>query len=391
MDAVQFLDVAKQFGSQWAIRNLTFTVKTGEFLVIVGPSGCGKSSVLRMIAGLEQPTSGSIQISGADAKETTPGERKIGMVFQNYALYPHLTVFENLAFSLRAARMQKSLIRERVEEIARLLELEAMLAKRPGALSGGQKQRVALGRALVRQPSLFLMDEPLSNLDAILREKMRVDLRHLHEVTHATTIYVTHDQVEAMTMSDRILVMQQGKLEQIGTPNEIYHRPATLFVGRFFGSPPMNALKGKIRVQSGQFEFVSAHHNEKIVMAQPTEAGLDQLLDASPTCWLGFRPEDVEVGKGDGVHLFVTVTHLETLGARTHVHVKWGDDPLVYFIEHQDRIPERNETAWITIPYAAFHWFDERQHRLDIHPSGRTVLSVKNSRRVLAAVNGVEV
>ncbi|KYP81304.1 ABC transporter ATP-binding protein [Ferroacidibacillus organovorans] len=390
MDAVHFYDVTKQYGTQWALQEVTFTVQANEFLVIVGPSGCGKSSILRMIAGLEQPTSGTIQIAGLNAKDTTPGERKIGMVFQNYALYPHLTVFENLAFPLRATRMQKMLIRKRVEEVAKLLELEEMLTKRPGALSGGQKQRVALGRALVRQPDLFLMDEPLSNLDAVLREKMRVDLRHLHELSRVATIYVTHDQVEAMTMSDRILVMQKGRIEQIGTPHEVYHRPATLFVGRFFGSPPMNVLNVTILVRSGRVELGSINHDDTIPVLLPTELGIDRLPQNGSTFWLGFRPEVIKVLRGEGIQILVTVTHLETLGARTHVHATWGKDALVYFIEHGECAPKRNERVWITVPYEAFHWFDEHQQRLDIDLSEQTHLSPQRSRRILTAVNGSE-
>ena len=365
MDAVNFHSVSKWYGAQQAIRDIDFAVQEGEFLVIVGPSGCGKSSVLRMIAGLEQPTAGEVWIGGEDAKGRSPGERNIGMVFQNYALYPHLSVFENLAFSLRAARMPKKKIQDLVKQVAVLLELEEMLAKRPGELSGGQKQRVALGRALVRQPDLFLMDEPLSNLDAILREKMRMDLRNLHEQMRIATVYVTHDQVEAMTMADRILVMQKGEIHQIGTPHDIYHQPATLFVARFFGSPPMNTLQVNIHAYADKWEISSIHHEQttKIKNFGVWESELRNKVGDSG-CWIGFRPESIQVGQKEGITFRVIVTQIETLGARAHVHARWGNDLLIYHLTQEQAIPDRGETVWLTVPLSALHWFDEQQRRL---------------------------
>lgn len=371
MEVVSFRGVTKRFGSQWALRGVSFDVEQGEFLVVVGPSGCGKSTVLRIIAGLERSTEGIVQLDGRDASGLSPGERNVGMVFQNYALYPHLTVAENLAFGLRAARTPKAEIRSRVDEVGALLELDGMLSKRPGELSGGQRQRVALGRALVRRPSLFLMDEPLSNLDAVLRERMRVDLRRLHEETGVTTIYVTHDQVEAMTMADRIFVMQQGEIHQIGTPREIYHEPATLFVARFFGSPPMNVLHVGIRPRQEGLAVVSAHHGERSVIVDAgARAAEFEGLAAGPGHWVGFRPEHVTLGRADGLQFSVTVTGVETLGPRSHVHVLWGTDPLVYVVEHGQPIPERGAAVWLTAPFASLHWFDEEGRRMWPHTDG---------------------
>lgn len=365
MDVVNFHSVTKQYGAQSALRGVSFDVNQGEFLVIVGPSGCGKSTVLRIIAGLEHPTAGIVQFGGRDATALSPGDRNVGMVFQNYALYPHLTVSENLAFGLSAARTPKSTVRERVREVAMLLELESMLAKKPGQLSGGQKQRVALGRALVRKPVIFLMDEPLSNLDAVLREKMRMDLRRLHEQTGVATVYVTHDQVEAMTMADRILVMQQGEIHQIGTPDEVYHEPETLFVARFFGSPPMNAINVRVRHREGGWAVVSPHHGERANITHPGAHATEwERLAGESGYWLGFRPEFVHTGRGEGVQFSVKVTDVETLGPRSHVHAEWGADSLVYVLEHGQPAPERGASVWLTAPFSCLHWFDEQNRRL---------------------------
>ncbi len=365
MNVVTFHNVTKKYGAQSALHGISFSVNQSEFLVIVGPSGCGKSTVLRIMAGLERHTTGMVQFGGRNAATLSPGERNVGMVFQNYALYPHLTVFENLAFGLKAARIPKQTVRERVFEVAKLLELDDMLAKKPGQLSGGQKQRVALGRALVRQPAVFLMDEPLSNLDAVLREKMRMDLRRLHEQTGTATVYVTHDQVEAMTMADRILVMQQGEIHQIGTPAEVYHEPATLFVARFFGSPPMNAIHTSVCRKEGNWTLVSPHHGERATITHPEAHRKEwETLATQPSCWLGFRPEFTEAGRSEGIQFSVRVTDVETLGPRSHVHARWGDDPLAFVLEHGQPVPERGATVQLTAPISHLHWFDEQQRRL---------------------------
>ncbi len=367
MDAVSFLGVSKNYGAQSVLCDINFSVAQGEFLVIVGPSGCGKSTILRMIAGLDHPTDGTILIGPSDAKHLSPGERNIGMVFQNYALYPHLSVYENLAFAMKAAHMPKARIQERVCKVAVLIQLQNMLKKKPGELSGGQKQRVALGRALVREPSIFLLDEPLSNLDAILREKMRVDLRQIHDQTQISTIYVTHDQVEAMTMADRILVMQKGEIHQIGTPEQIYAQPATLFVARFFGSPAMNTAQIILHQNENHWILSSPNHS------QPISVDNSKMFNNrihhekhQMNVWLGFRPEAVHEGTGLGISLKVTVFQLEKLGARTHIHAKWGSDTFVYLLRHDDALPRIGDDVMISIPYCELHWFDQAQRRISL-------------------------
>lgn len=385
-DVVTLRGITKRYGAQLALRGVSFDLARGEFLVIVGPSGCGKSTVLRIIAGLEQPTDGVVRLGGKDARGLTPGDRNVGMVFQNYALYPHLSVFENLAFGLRAARMPKDVIKGRIREIAGLLELESMLAKRPGELSGGQRQRVALGRALVRRPSLFLMDEPLSNLDAVLREKMRVDLRQLHEQSGVTTVYVTHDQVEAMTMADRILVMQNGEIHQIGTPAEVYAEPETLFVARFFGSPPMNAVRIRLRPREGGWTFLSAEHGERMTVnaaAARLARGVERHSGESDL-WLGFRPEYVHAGRGEGLQFSVSVTGVETLGPRSHIHALWGQDPIVFVVEHGRSLPERGATVWLTVPLSSLHFFGADGRKLPLEEGSAD----RNGIREAAAQGG---
>ncbi len=259
MPGVSFEEVTKSFSTETvAVDNLTLEIADGEFMILVGPSGCGKTTGLRMVAGLENPTSGVIRIGDRVVNEVSARDRDIAMVFQNYALYPHMSVYRNLAFSLRQKRMPKQDIDRRVRQVAAMLGLEPLLKRRPAQLSGGQRQRVAMGRALVREPKVFLLDEPLSNLDAKLRVQMRAELKRLHARLGVTTIYVTHDQVEAMTLGDRIAVMSDGKLQQLGTPQEVYDTPVNVFVAGFIGSPPMNLLCGSVRggrVSAGDFEL----------------------------------------------------------------------------------------------------------------------------------------
>ena len=245
MASVELVDVSKSYGAVRVIENLNLAIDDGYFTVFVGPSGCGKSTLLRMIAGLEPITRGEIQIEGRRVNEAEPIERGVAMVFQNYALYPHMTVEQNIGFSLRMAGLTRSEIAGRVAAAARTLQVEELLKRKPGQLSGGQRQRVAIGRAIVRDPEVFLFDEPLSNLDAELRVSMRVEIAKLHRQLGSTMIYVTHDQTEAMTLADKIVVMRAGKVEQAGTPDELYNDPANLFVAGFIGSPRMNFLRGK--------------------------------------------------------------------------------------------------------------------------------------------------
>jgi sn-glycerol 3-phosphate transport system ATP-binding protein len=245
---VEFCGVTRRYaGDVVALDNLDLKVSDGEFLILVGPSGCGKSTALRLLAGLDKPTSGEIKIGGSTVNRLSPGERDIAMVFQNYALYPHMSVYANLAYGLRQRKTPRAEVEKRVRETARLLDIGELLNRKPGQLSGGQRQRVAMGRALVRRPRAFLLDEPLSNLDAKLRTQVRGDLKRLHRELPVTSIYVTHDQVEAMTLGDRLCVMADGEVQQIGTTDDIYNRPANTFVAAFMGNPPMNLLPGSVR------------------------------------------------------------------------------------------------------------------------------------------------
>jgi len=281
---VRFERVRKVFGSNVVVRELDLTIHHGEFLSLLGPSGCGKTTTLRMLAGLEFPTSGAISIGGRVVNEVAPGARDIAMVFQSYALYPHMTVAENIAYPLKKRGVPKAERGAQVQRVAEMLHLGPLLSRKPRQLSGGQQQRVALGRALVREPRVFLLDEPLSNLDAKLRAHMRAELIELHQRVGRTFVYVTHDQLEAMTMSDRIAVMHEGVLQQIATPAEVYNRPANLFVAGFIGSPTMNLLHGA--AQAGAF----AHPALRLPFAGAAPAA-EKLV-------LGVRPEDVVIGEG---------------------------------------------------------------------------------------------
>jgi len=277
-------NVTKRFGDVAAATDVTLDIPDGEFAVIVGPSGCGKTTLLRMVAGLERPTSGTVALDDRRLNDLPPRERNVAMVFQDYALYPHMTVFGNMAFGLEARRMPKVQIRDRVERVAAMLGIAALLRRRPGELSGGQRQRVAMGRAIVREPALFLFDEPLSNLDAKLRVQMRGEIRRLCKGLGTTSLYVTHDQVEAMTMADRIVIMNEGRVLQVGAPEEVYNRPANRFVAGFIGSPPMNFLDGSIRLAGGHWEFVG----ENATIPIPSELGE---ANGEGFLCLGIRPE----------------------------------------------------------------------------------------------------
>ena len=312
MAAVSFDEVTKQFGqSTIAVDRLTLTVNEGEFLILVGPSGCGKTTALRMVAGLEQVTSGAIAIDGRVVNDVVPTDRDIAMVFQNYALYPHMSVFDNIAFPLRQQKVKKAAIRERVAEAARLLTIEELLDRKPRELSGGQRQRVAIGRALVRRPKAFLMDEPLSNLDAKLRVQMRAELLSLHQRIGVTTIYVTHDQTEAMTLGDRVVVMRHGVVQQVDAPERLYRKPANMFVAGFIGSPAMNFVEGTLS-------------NGSVVLGEHTVGLPPQITRSlngrSGSVVVGVRPEDVVIGDGeDALPAQIEIT--EQLGPEMLVHV----------------------------------------------------------------------
>lgn len=331
------------------IQPLTLDVADGEFIVMVGPSGCGKSTLLRMVAGLERVTSGDIWIDRQRVTEMEPKERGIAMVFQNYALYPHMSVEENMAWGLKIRGMGKAHIEQKVAEAARILELDGLLKRRPRELSGGQRQRVAMGRAIVRDPAVFLFDEPLSNLDAKLRVQMRLELQQLHRRLKTTSLYVTHDQVEAMTLAQRVMVMNKGVAEQIGTPVEVYERPATRFVASFIGSPAMNLLEGNISADGTRFELEGG-------MELPL--GNAANLQRGRAVTLGIRPEHIALSSQTAGGIPFMVDTLEMLGADNLVHGRWGEQKMVVRLGHQER-PQPGSTLWLHLPENNLHFFDK--------------------------------
>ena len=321
MAEVSIANVRKVYGSTEVIHDLSVKVNDGEFVVLVGPSGCGKSTLLRMVAGLESITAGNISIGGKAVNNLPPSERDIAMVFQNYALYPHKTVEANMAFSLKMRKLDQTLIKEKVDVAAEVLGLTPYLKRYPRALSGGQRQRVAMGRAIVRDPQVFLFDEPLSNLDAKLRVQMRAEIRELHQRLKSTTVYVTHDQIEAMTMADKIVVMQDGYIEQIGTPLELYDRPSNVFVAGFIGSPAMNLIPG-VAKKSGS-NFSAEIYGGKFPLPK-----IKNLADGQEVL-IGVRPEQLIPGK---TGIAATVSVVEPTGSETHLIVRSGDQDLISVI-----------------------------------------------------------
>ena len=346
MAEVKVRSLSKSFGSTEVLHGLDLDVGDGEFVVLVGPSGCGKSTLLRMIAGLEGVTGGTIHIGERLVNNLPPAERDIAMVFQNYALYPHKTVAANMAFSLRMRKMDKAEIGERVERAADVLGLTEYLGRYPRALSGGQRQRVAMGRAIVRDPQVFLFDEPLSNLDAKLRVQMRAEIRELHQRLSTTTVYVTHDQIEAMTMADKIVVMQAGHIEQIGAPLDLYDHPANTFVAGFIGSPSMNFLDADIRMEGGS-AFARVDGTEMNL------AFADGLSDGQKVR-IGIRPENTLIS-GEGLKGEITV--VEPTGAEIHLVVRSGGRDFVAVVrDRQDFVPGQ-ELRLSAVP-EAIHVFD---------------------------------
>ncbi|HZQ80699.1 MAG TPA: sn-glycerol-3-phosphate ABC transporter ATP-binding protein UgpC [Gaiellaceae bacterium] len=307
-----------------AVERLSLDVEDGEFLVFVGPSGCGKTTTLMMTAGLEEPTSGEVLLGGEAITYRQPKDRDIAMVFQSYALYPHMTVEDNIAFGLRRRRMAKPEIQLRVREAAQKLDLEGLLHRKPGTLSGGQRQRVAMGRAMVRRPQLFLMDEPLSNLDAKLRVQMRAEIKQLQRELGVTTMYVTHDQTEAMTMGDRIAVMRKGVLEQLGKPSDLYQRPRNVFVAEFIGSPAMNLVRGRLQPRDDTHAALQLGSSEELVVELPEEPARSVIQQHSGRdVVVGFRPESVSIARGIGAPettISAVVRHVEDLGSEVIVY-----------------------------------------------------------------------
>jgi sn-glycerol 3-phosphate transport system ATP-binding protein len=345
MASIEFADVRKSYGTNQVVHGISLKVDDGEFVVLVGPSGCGKSTLLRMVAGLEEITSGTIRIGERVVNDLEPKDRDCAMVFQNYALYPHMSVYENMAYGLKIRKLAKPEIDKRVNGAAGILELDGLLQRKPRQLSGGQRQRVAMGRAIVREPAAFLFDEPLSNLDAKLRVQTRLEIQKLHRRLRTTSLYVTHDQVEAMTLAQRMIVMNAGRAEQVGTPDDVYSRPATTFVASFIGSPPMNLFEG--RLDGGGATF-TARDGVRLTLpeARPSLAGRELNL--------GVRPEHLTLGGGN---LPMQVETVEMLGAEHLIHGEVaGQDVIVRTGPHDHPAP--GTTLQLGFNAGAVHWFD---------------------------------
>ncbi|WP_420023948.1 ABC transporter ATP-binding protein (plasmid) [Cereibacter azotoformans] len=347
MANVQISNVVKRYGAVQVMHGVNVEIEDGEFVVLVGPSGCGKSTLLRMLAGLEPISGGTISIGGRVVNNVIPKDRDIAMVFQSYALYPHKTVFDNMGFPLKMAGRPKEEIETKVRKAAEILDLTKYLDRYPKALSGGQRQRVAMGRAIVRDPQVFLFDEPLSNLDAKLRVTMRLEIKELHQRLKTTIVYVTHDQIEAMTMADKIVVMRDGRVEQIGAPLDLYDQPQNLFVAGFIGSPSMNFLHGRVAVRDGRRLFVS---DRGLALPLPASGAAD-----GQGVTLGIRPEHIEIGAG-GIPVRVAV--LEPTGSETQIFARAEGGDLIDAVV-RDRIAARpgDEIGFLIDP-ARMHLFD---------------------------------
>jgi multiple sugar transport system ATP-binding protein len=363
MPTVELRRLTKIYGrGQKAVDGVSLRIEDGEFLVLVGPSGCGKSTVLRMVAGLEEVTSGEIRIGDRVVNDIAPRDRDVAMVFQNYALYPHMSVYDNMAFGLRRRKLAESEVSRLVNETAATLGLEGYLQRRPRELSGGERQRVALGRAMVRKPQVFLFDEPLSNLDAKLRVQMRAEIKRLHQRVQATMIYVTHDQTEAMTLGDRIAVLRKGVLQQVADPFTLYSRPANHFVAGFIGSPPINFFPATVRSGGSTLEAAS--------VSIPLPAGLAGALRGHDgrAVTVGVRPEDLHLGAvAPGGTMPAKVEVLEPLGNEVLVHWSSPVGALISRVQGQVA-PSVGEAATLHFPFAKLHFFDSGDERaLDGH------------------------
>jgi sn-glycerol 3-phosphate transport system ATP-binding protein len=354
MAALTLKSVKKTYdGKQFVLHGIDVDVADGEFVVMVGPSGCGKSTLLRMVAGLERISEGTISIDGKVVNTLEPKDRNIAMVFQNYALYPHMSVAQNMGYALKIGGVDRAAIERRVEAAAKILELEPLLARKPRELSGGQRQRVAMGRAIVREPAVFLFDEPLSNLDARLRVQMRLEIQRLHARLATTSLYVTHDQIEAMTLAQRVIVMNRGHAEQIGAPTDVYERPATVFVAGFIGSPGMNLLEGRVAGDGAYFEV--AGNGPKLPLAGVP--GIGGELAAGRDWIVGIRPEHMTPGQPGVGHVTLPVDSCELLGADNLVHGRWGRHDVTVRLPHAHR-PARGEALEVALPAQRLHFFD---------------------------------
>lgn len=359
---LQIEAVAKSFGGTRAVDHVDLEVGDGEFAVLLGPSGCGKTTLLRLVAGLEQLDHGRIVLGGRDVSNVAPGERDVAMVFQRYALYPNMTVLENIAFGLRARKLGRTEIAQRIDRVASALEITELLKRRPGTLSGGQRQRVALARAISREPKLFLMDEPLSSLDTKLRASMRAELKRLHHRLGATVLYVTHDQVEAMTMGSKVAVLRSGRVAQVGSPSDIYHRPAGEFVATFVGSPPMNLIEGEL-VRDGDDGVAFGCGSITVPLARGQSAGLPG--GERVPCRLGIRPENLAVGTFRGRHrdgrwrfLGECVVEVsEPMGHETVLHLNFEGRPLLVRAGSES-VPAVGDSVGVEIDVERVRLFD---------------------------------
>ncbi len=348
MGAISLKNVEKTYGrgpgANKVIHGVDVEISDGEFIVIVGPSGCGKSTLLRMVAGLEEISGGEVHIGGRVVNQLEPAERDIAMVFQNYALYPHMSVYDNMAYGLKIAKVPKDEIEVRVQKAAKILELGALLQRKPRQLSGGQRQRVAMGRAIVRQPAVFLFDEPLSNLDAKLRAQTRLEIQKLHQELGVTSLFVTHDQVEAMTLAQRMIVMNGGRIEQIGTPEQVYGTPASTFVAGFIGSPPMNLMPGQA---DGKLFTIGGL---TLPLPQPAPRG--------GALTLGVRPEHASFGVATATSWPLKVALLEMLGAERLVYGHLGDAMFTLRIDGTLTPPKSGDTLHLHVEPKHVHWYD---------------------------------
>ncbi len=321
-----------------AVKDFNIEIGDGEFVVLVGPSGCGKSTTLRMIAGLEEITEGEILIGGEVVNKIPPKDRDLSMVFQDYALYPHMTVYDNIAYGLKLRRFPKKVIDQKVKEAAEILKITELLKRKPKALSGGQRQRVAIGRAIVRSPKAFLMDEPLSNLDTKLRNQMRTEIIQLRERIRTTFVYVTHDQTEAMTLGDRIVIMKDGDVHQIGTPKQVYHEPVNTFVAGFIGAPQMNFLQGRLRREGAEY-WLTINGKDRKLSAQKSKKLSENLVDSQDVI-VGIRPEHIEVSENIAEFRGV-VKVVEMMGSNYHLHLSFGEETVVMIVPEDDK-----QTEW---------------------------------------------
>jgi ABC-type sugar transport system ATPase subunit len=357
MGHIKLTNVAKSFGSVDVLHDISLEIADSEFVVFVGPSGCGKSTLLRMIAGLDRPNRGELTIDGKLVNNVPAADRGLAMVFQSYALYPHMSVRQNLAFGLENTKMPKAEITERIAEAARMLEIEPYLERRPGQLSGGQRQRVAIGRAIVRRPVAFLLDEPLSNLDAELRGSTRAELAALHARLSATMIYVTHDQVEAMTLADRIVVLRAGRIEQVGTPLELYNSPANRFVAGFIGSPHMNFLEGMIESTGSSKAVVTLNGGHRVEIP----IGADVATGARVT--LGIRPQHISIGSNSpGIPAEIRL--VEALGSETVLHTDVAGQKVLVVAPGQHDLTT-GTSIHLSLSAAPLHVFNEKGIRLE--------------------------